>query len=145
METKDSVNRWQYKSNYAYLSTDFGRDLAMKKFNLTLEQLEALVGRNKKGKRKGQLKGKIVWDKITKGGWVKTGAYDWEQMRGNGFVVAPGLCFGFAIIDDYAKDWLKLAHETSVVDEHHHIIEPQKSLIRLLEFKSQQRTLNEKL
>lgn len=95
---KDTVNRVKYQDGYAYLFTDFGEQLAIKKTGLTIEQLEALVGRFKKGKNKGKLKGTLTWCKITGGGWVKTGRYDFEEMKANGFVCTKvGFCFAFGI------------------------------------------------
>lgn len=81
-----SINYAQFVSKYAYLSEDFGRDLAMRKFDLTEKQLKQIVGRYIRGKRKGLLKGKIIWTKCVKGGWVKTGSYDWDAGRACGYV-----------------------------------------------------------
>jgi hypothetical protein len=94
----------QWEEKTAPLFGDFGRDYAMRHFGLTLEQLEALVGRYTKGKYKGQLRGQIVWHVVTRGGWVKTGAYDFDAMQGNGFVCKPGLRFGHAIQDRWTGD-----------------------------------------
>ena len=92
------VNYADIKYRDAWLSTDFGRDYAMKIFNLAESDLEKLVGRYTKGKRKGLLKGKIVWSHAVKGGWVKTGRYDCDMMRASGFVVRPNKRFGHQII-----------------------------------------------
>lgn len=75
--------------NYAYLNTDFGLNLALKKFDITLEQLESIVGRYKKGSRVGQLKGKLVWRKLTAGGWYKSIKC----------VVPPGVTYGYRIVE----------------------------------------------
>lgn len=87
-----------FSNHQAYLSTDFGLELAMKKTGMTELELEALVGRYKKGVRKGKLKGMIHWYKVTRGGWFKTGRYDFDAMQGSGFVVRyVGMCFAFGI------------------------------------------------
>ena len=87
-----------FSSQKSYLSTDFGLQLAMKKTGLTEAELEAVVGRYKKGQRKGLLKGYIHWYKVTHGGWYKTGRYDFECSGASGFVVRYiGLCFAFGI------------------------------------------------
>lgn len=78
----------------ADLSSDFGRDYAMKTFALSLEDLEKLVGRYTRGARKGQLRGRLVWGVVTAGGWVK-------RFGGGGFVVRPGLRYGHAIVDSW--------------------------------------------
>ena len=110
-----AVNYVKLNTGSTYLSTPFGLELAMKKTGMTEDQLEELVGRYKKGKRKGLLKGKLCWMKVTGGGWVKTGRYDFESMSANGFVCKDiGLCFAFGIVlevwgskDEYkwGDDW----------------------------------------
>lgn len=96
---RDNSYKAQWEEKTAPLFGDFGRDYAMRHFGLTLEQLEALVGRYTKGKYKGQLRGQIHWCVTTRGGWVKTGRYDFDAMQGNGFVIKPGFRFGHAIED----------------------------------------------
>lgn len=66
-----SVNYASFDTKRAYLSTEFGLELAKKWFSLTEDQLEDLLGRYKKGKRKGAIKGFIQWVKASPG-WVKT-------------------------------------------------------------------------
>jgi hypothetical protein len=90
-------------NHYAYLSSDFGCDLAMKHFNLTLEQLEEKVGRYTKGKHKGELKGKLTWDKIEKGGWYKTGKYDEDAQQAHGFPTHIQ-CYNFEIVDSWTGE-----------------------------------------
>ena len=75
--------------NSAYLNTEFGLNLALRKFDITLEQLESVVGRYKKGSRIGQLKGKLVWRKLTAGGWYKPFKC----------VVPPGVTYGYRIVE----------------------------------------------
>jgi hypothetical protein len=89
--------------HYAYLSSDFGRDLAMKHFRLTLDELEAKVGRYQKGKRKGELKGKLTWDKIEKGGWYKTGRYDEDAQIASGYVTYAQT-FNYNIVDSWTGE-----------------------------------------
>ena len=98
------VNYAEFQQGYAYLSEDFGRDLAMRKFNLTEEQLEQIVGRYVKGKRKGKLKGKLVWTKCVKGGWVKTGPYDWDIGQACGYVAQKGKCDDFKLVDAWTGE-----------------------------------------
>ena len=71
----------------AWLSDSFGVELALKKLNLTNEELESIVGRYTRGQRKGQLKGKLVWFKVEAGGWV------------HGIGVIGPCSFGYAIAD----------------------------------------------
>jgi len=93
-----------FTEGYAYLSEDFGKQLAMKKFNLSEKQLEQVVGRYIKGKRKGLLKGKIIWTKCTKGGWVKTGPYDWDVEQACGYIAQPGKCNNFSLVDGWTGE-----------------------------------------
>lgn len=76
-----------------YINTDFGQNLACRKFNLTLEELELIVGRYKKGKRKGELKGQLHWTKVINGGWVS----------GLG-LVAPNFTYGYYITDSHTGE-----------------------------------------
>lgn len=57
----------------AYISTEFGEQLAMKYFPNT----EEVVGRYSKGKRKGQLRGRVCWAKVYEGqgGWNYEGTF----------------------------------------------------------------------
>jgi hypothetical protein len=88
---------WEYKS--APLSGDFGRDYACRVFGLSVDDLEKLVGRFTRGARKGMLRGAIAWGKITRGGWVKTGPYDFDTNTPCGFVASPGVKFGHGLFD----------------------------------------------
>lgn len=101
------TNYAQFRDGYAYLSEDFGKELAMKKFNLTEEMLEIIAGRYVRGKRKGLLKGMIVWTKCIKGGWVKTGPYDFEAGRAQGFVQTKGECKDFQLVDSWTREPLR--------------------------------------
>jgi hypothetical protein len=109
------TNYAQIQKLASYLNTDFGRDLACKKFNLSVEDLKALVGVYVRGKKKGQLKCSISWFKVVVGGWVKTGAYDFDGMQGSGFVAKPGLCFGFIIENSWSGEII-LAHKETILD-----------------------------
>jgi hypothetical protein len=116
METQTAPEAKRPITSYAsiqehssYLSTDFGLQLAVRKLDLSAEKIEELLGRYSKGKRKGELKGKLVWFKVAKGGWVKTGAYDYDAMQGNGFVARPGVTFGYHIVDSWTGEVLAVS------------------------------------
>ena len=65
----------------AWLNTEFGLSLACKKLNKTPEEIEALVGRYTKGKRKGDLRGQLIWWSVIQPGWVRRGFYDHDAMQ----------------------------------------------------------------
>lgn len=67
------TNLAETQCNQAYLSGEFGESLARRYFG---DELVDTMPRYVRGKRKGQLKGQIKWKKVTRGGWVRTGAYD---------------------------------------------------------------------
>lgn len=74
------------RPGFAYLNTDRGLAIACKAFSKTEAEIEAIVGRYSRGKRKGLLRGAIQWRKILRGGWV------------SGFgVVERGLEYGHSI------------------------------------------------
>jgi hypothetical protein len=54
----------------AYLSTDFGEEIARKWFGD--ESVDSLP-RYTRGPRKGRIKGAVTWSKVVRGGWVRTG------------------------------------------------------------------------
>lgn len=85
------------------LANDWGRDYAMRIFNLTEAELERLVGRITRGPRKGMLAGMIGWSKCMSGGWQRLGHYDHDAMRGNGRVLRPGTCFDHRLYDRNGK------------------------------------------
>lgn len=89
--------------NQAALWQDFGRDLAMKMFKLTQQQLSVELGTNKRG----QLNGFINWYKVDEPGFVPTGYRDLQNnpdQLAKGFVVKyKGETFGFNISKDYEK------------------------------------------
>ena len=82
---------------YAYLSTEFGANYACKIFGLTESELEEKTGRYVRGKRKGQLKGKLVWLHCTSGGWL-------SKPYGGGMVVKPGTRAGHKIVDSWTDE-----------------------------------------
>ena len=96
---RESINYAQAEEHFGYLSKPFIFDLACRKFNLSPDELIAKVGRYSRGKYKGLSKGKLLWWKIVKGGWVKTGPYDWESQRAQGHVIQPGATFGYHVVD----------------------------------------------
>lgn len=72
-----------FKQNRAYLSSDFGENMARRYFG---DELIDSLPRYVRGKRKGLIKGSIWWKKVEKGGWVKTGRYNFEDMEATGYV-----------------------------------------------------------
>lgn len=75
----------------AQLSTDFGRQLVTRYFGQqAADAIYEVAPKYKRGPKKGQPKGWVMWTKCTKGGWVRTGSYDHDSARGQGYVMAPG-------------------------------------------------------
>jgi hypothetical protein len=117
----------------AYLSTEFGLALALRKFApITEEQLASLMGRYTKGKRKGLLRGHVEWTKCTTGGWVRSG-------YGDGHVCRPG-SYGYKLINgkggavlsepgDYATGQFRVALMASLHGPNH----PEVKIARLQE------------
>ena len=75
----------------AWLSTEFGETLARKYFG---DKVVDNMPRYVRGKRKGQIKGKMTWLKVESGGWVRTiysdvfGAIDgWGVERRRGKII----------------------------------------------------------
>ena len=66
-----------------YMSSEFIEGMARRYFG---DSVVDALPRYVKGKRKGQLKGFLRWQKVSKGGWVKTGAYDHDGMQASGYV-----------------------------------------------------------
>lgn len=73
------------ETNDAWLSSEFGESYARRIFG---DEIVDGLERYKRGKYKGKLKGKIVWRKITKGGWVS----------GVG-LASPGTCYAHGIFE----------------------------------------------
>lgn len=86
------VNYAVVENRIAWLSSAFGRDYACRVFNMSLADLESLVGRYQRGKRKGLLRGYLSWDHVKKGGWFKA-----EPGYRNGYVIQKNLRFNFTI------------------------------------------------
>lgn len=61
------TNYAQIDSRSAYLSTDFGEEIARKWFGD--ESVDSLP-RYTRGPRKGKIKGAVTWSKVIRGGWV---------------------------------------------------------------------------
>lgn len=73
------------------LASTFAREFMERQFGkLATDAIYDAAPKYKRGPSKGQPKGWVMWEKCIKGGWVRTGAYDHDSMRGNGFVMAPG-------------------------------------------------------
>ena len=66
-----------------YMSSEFVEGMARRYFG---DDVVDALPRYVKGKRKGQLKGFLRWQKVSRGGWVKTGPYDHDGMRASGYV-----------------------------------------------------------
>ena len=66
------TNYAQIDNRDAYLSTDFGEEIARKWFGD--ESVDALP-RYVRGPRKGKIKGAVTWTKVLRGGWVRGGGY----------------------------------------------------------------------
>ena len=66
-----------------YMSSEFIEGMARRYFG---DEIVDALPRYVRGKRKGQLKGFLQWQKVSKGGWVKTGPYDSDGMRASGYV-----------------------------------------------------------
>lgn len=64
----------QIEAKNSRLCEDFGREFVYRRFPKEVADaiFEALP-RYTRGPRKGKVKGYIVWNKVTKGGWVRTG------------------------------------------------------------------------
>ncbi len=63
------TTRASFTVKNAWLSSDFGENYARKLFGDKVNELPHYV----RGKRKGKLKGQILWTKCVAGGWVRTG------------------------------------------------------------------------
>lgn len=64
------TNYARIESRTAYLSTDFGEEIARKWFGN--ESVDSLP-RYTRGPRKGKIKGVVSWSKVVRGGWVSGG------------------------------------------------------------------------
>jgi len=64
------TNRAIIDQKSAYLSTEFGEQIARKWFG---DRLVDEMPRFTRGVRKGKLKGVVRWQKVARGGWVSTG------------------------------------------------------------------------
>lgn len=75
----------------AALASDFAREFMVRHFGQqAADAIYEVAPKYQRGPKKGQPKGWVMWTKCTKGGWVRTGAYDGDAQRGNGYVLAPG-------------------------------------------------------
>lgn len=75
----------------AALASDFAREFMVRHFGQqAVDAIYEVAPKYQRGPKKGQPKGWVMWTKCTKGGWVRTGAYDGDAQRGNGYVLAPG-------------------------------------------------------
>jgi hypothetical protein len=91
-----NINRAEFESRHVWIKYDFGYELAIKWFGQeAIDQLPKIS----RGKNKGRPKGLLNWIKCTKGGWVKTGPYDWELERATGYVAQKGITEQYIEID----------------------------------------------
>lgn len=91
------------REHACYLSEDFGVELGCRKFECTEDDLEQLVGRYSRGQRKGKLRGKLIWRKCIKGGWVST-----EPGYGHGFVQRPNRTWDYHLVDAWTGEDIAL-------------------------------------
>jgi hypothetical protein len=105
----------------AYLSSEFGLNLALKWTGLTEEEIAKYLGRNKKGKRKGLLKGSICWLKVDSGGWVRFGGTygngGVENRKGKVIVCVLRDCWN----EDLQPKFFRV--ETSIPDDHYETLD----------------------
>jgi hypothetical protein len=66
--------RARFETRSAYLSSDFGLEMAKRWFSA--EEIAKLGVYGPRSKYAGKPKGQIIWDKVTQGGWVSTGFTD---------------------------------------------------------------------
>ena len=64
------------KTGHAYISGEFGESMARRYFG---DEVVDAMPRYVRGNRKGQFKGQLVWTKVIRGGWVRTGSYDADR------------------------------------------------------------------
>ena len=73
-----------------WIKYDFGNKLARKWFgDKAIDALPKIT----RGKNTGKPKGVLVWTKCTHGGWVTTGAYNWDTAQATGYVMPKGCHF----------------------------------------------------
>ena len=104
--------RCKLQEQDGYLGNPFICDLALKRLELTPEKLEEVVGRYSRGKRVGQLRGKLIWIKCIKGGWHRDGPSYFDSPTGH--VEYPGHTFDYKIVDawDTTKVLFEMARRT---------------------------------
>jgi len=88
---------------FGYLNEPFILDLACQKLDLSQEEITEAVGVYSRGKRKGQLRGNLMWLKVENGGWLKDGP---GYM--NGHVVRPGTTFDYKIVDAWTNETIQI-------------------------------------
>ena len=106
--------RCKAQQHQGYLNNPFIFDLAIRRLEITPEQLEELVGRYTRGQRKGQLRGKLTWAKVIKGGWHTDGPSYHDSPTGH--VEYPGHTFDYKIVDawDETKVLFEMARRDSI-------------------------------
>jgi hypothetical protein len=98
------TNYAKTENKVLWLKYDFGNELARKWFgDEAIDALPTLT----RGKNKGKPKGVLVWTKCTHGGWVKTGAYNWDVGQASGYVMPKGCHFQQIKPEAYSDEvWL---------------------------------------
>jgi hypothetical protein len=92
MARREHAFRAEIVDKSAYLNSEFGIDLAQKKLGLSEQEIVEIVGRYSRGKRKGQIRGRLAWFKVDAGGWI------------NGLGVVPPCSWGYHLVDTYADN-----------------------------------------
>jgi hypothetical protein len=88
------ANYAEITTQRAFLNQRFGIALLQAHCGLSNDIIEGIVGRYSRGKRKGQLRGAVIWKKVVRGGWVKNGFE-------GGHVEFPGRIFDVHIVDAF--------------------------------------------
>jgi hypothetical protein len=89
------VQKCSWKREEAGVAQPFALQLAAKWFGMSEADVEAAAGRFTRGKNKGKLRGWIVWQKCTEGGWC----YPLHS------VIKPGMMFAH-----FVKTWDEMAN-----------------------------------
>lgn len=80
------------------LSDDFAIQLIEKKFGKeAIKSIEEKMPRYVRGEKKGKMKGLLMWDKLTEGGWAR-------DVNGNGGVCRLSISFRYRIV---LREWRK--------------------------------------
>lgn len=92
MPRRNNVQVYRAEVKTAALSHEFGQGLALRWFGRDAASLAAEFGTYTRGPRKGLVRGRIVWVKVTEGGWC----YAYQC------VFRPGQLFAACLTDEAA-------------------------------------------